>query len=293
MNKRIFVTLSLLAILFSQISLAQENQSKPAPVEIFKKDGEVLKGKILGIKKDTLEFRDADGSIQRIAMKEVRNIDYVDSARIGKDWFEHTNKFRYLFTNPAIPLKKNEIQFGGTYGIITTIQYGLTKRVSIGGGAEIFGGSVSFLNAKVNILNQPKHKLSTGLHYYRLPPDFLETLSGEDHRNLILLSAASTWGNENNHFTVGAGYMYIFKGFLPPTVTVSGTVRLIERLSLVTENWFLFVGQKTNLPVLISLGVRYLHRRGSIDFALFSDDDSRFGEMFPYVAYSSRLGRVH
>src|SRR5690242_14042347 len=115
MNRRIFGPLALLAILFSQISFAQENPSRPAPVEIFKKDGEVLKGKILGIKKDTLEFRDADGSIQRIAMKDVRNIDYVDSTRIGKDWFEHTNKFRYLFTTSAIPLRKNEIQFGGTY----------------------------------------------------------------------------------------------------------------------------------------------------------------------------------
>src|SRR5687768_10824363 len=111
MNKRIFVALSILAILFAKSSFAQENQSKPASVEIFKKDGEVLKGKILGIKKDTVDFKGADGNLQRIPMKIIRNIDYIDSTRVGRNWFEHPNKLRYLFTSTAIPLEKYSVQF--------------------------------------------------------------------------------------------------------------------------------------------------------------------------------------
>jgi hypothetical protein len=283
-----FLTLSLIFQLFAQ------DEPAPVNVEILKKNGEKLRGKIIQIRRDTADFQDnSDGGIYRIPMGDIRNIDYVDQKKsLGSSWFRNPNTLRYFFTSSAFPLEKKSVQLGSTYGFITTVHYGLTDRVSIGGGGDLFGGSVTLLNAKVNVINGAHHKFSAGLHYYRMPKDFIETISGEDVRDLALVTAASTWGNENNHFTLGAGYMYITGGFIPPIVTVGGSVRLIQRLALVTENWFFFVGERTGIPVVLSFGGRYLSRRHTIDFGLFSDHESQFGSVVPYIAYSVKLGRI-
>lgn len=290
--KKIFLLAILILALVA--NLAAQDEARPVKVSIQKKNGEKLTGKIIQIRRDTADFQDdADGGMYRIAMTDIRKIDYIEEKRsLGSSWFTHPNSLRYFFTSSAIPVEKKRVQLGSTYGFITTAHYGLTDRISIGAGGDLFGGSVTFVNAKVNVINGTHHKLSTGIQYYRLPKDFIETYSGEDVRDFALLTAASTWGNQNNHFTLGAGYVYMMGGFAPPIITTGGTVRLIQRLSLVTENWFFFVGERTGIPVVISLGARYLSRRHTIDFGLFSDHESKFDSVVPYLAYSVKLGRM-
>jgi hypothetical protein len=292
MNIKIALLLSFAVIRVYQLE-AQDQPRQKINVEIEKKDDTVLKGKILSIRKDTAVFQDYNGQIQRIAMKEIRNIEYVDTLR-GRShrWFESPNTMRYLLTATAFPLKKNQVILASTYIAINSVHYGISDKISVGGGGDIFTKSVGFLNLKTNIINNRTHRLSAGLTYYRLPSDFIETYSGESVRNMGMITAASTWGNANNHFTIGAGYTYIVKGFLPPIVTLGGTKRIAKNFALVTENWFLFVGQRTGIPVIVSLGMRYLSKRSSLDLAFFSDHKSvSQGAVIPYLAYSIKLGK--
>jgi hypothetical protein len=285
------ITLGL--FLLASVPLVAQDTPQPVTVEILKKDGEKIKGKVIQIQRDTAEVHEEEGGILRIPMADIRNIDYLDGrSRLGKDWFPHPNALRYFLTSSAIPMKQNEAMLGSTYLFITTVHYGVSDRVSIGGGGDIFTGSVIVLNAKVNIMNGARHKFSTGLNYFRLPKDFIETYSGEDVRDLAMLSATSTWGNRNNNFTLGTGYMYFRGGFVPPIVTVAGSVRALEQLSFVTENWFLFVGERTGIPVIVSLGARYLGRRSTFDFGLYGSYENRLRIIFPYIAYSLKIGSL-
>lgn len=271
-------------------ALAQEPAPKRVMVEIQKKDATTLKGKLLGIARDTVRFLDADNRERRIAMKDIRNIEYVDSLSVRSQWFDSPNTTRYLLTNSGVPLRKKDIVIQATYVVLASVQYGVSDRVSIGGGTELFTHSTYYLNTKVNLVNHAKYKFSAGASYYRLPKEFLTDVYNDDIRNLGMLTAASTWGGENHHLTLGAGYIVTEGTLTPPIVTLSGTTRIGRHIGLVTENWFLFVGEKqVELPVLLSLGLRYISKRSSLDFALFTDHKFNDLNMFPYVGYALRL----
>jgi hypothetical protein len=238
-------------------------QEGPTPrrvtVEVERKNDTMLKGKLLGIAKDTVRLIDADNQEWRIAMKDIRNIEYIDSLRVRNKWFDSPNTSRYLFTATGLPLKKKEIVLQSTYLFLVSAHYGISNRVSIGGGTEVLSNSTYFLHAKVNLINDANYKFSAGASYYRLPKDFITTVYNEEIRNIGMLTAASTWGNPNHHLTLGAGYIFTEGALTPPLVTLSGTTRLGKHIALVTENWFLFVGEKNvELPVLLSLGLRYI-----------------------------------
>ena len=280
-------------LLLASIPVIGQESPEPVTVEILMKNGEKIKGKVIQIKRDTADVQEDEGRMLRIPMAEIRHIDYLDGrSHVGKNWFVHPNTLRYFLTSSAIPMERNEAMISSTYLFIATVHYGLSDRVSIGGGADIFGGSVVILNTKVNIINGARHKFSTGLNYFRLPGDFIETYSGEDVRDLVMLSAASTWGNMNNNFTLGTGYMYFRGGFVPPIVTVAGSVRALERLSFVTENWFFFVGERTGIPVILSLGARYLGHRSALDFGLYGSYENSLRIIFPYLAFSVKIGSL-
>lgn len=287
--KRLFLFLATL-VLFHNL-MAQEPAPRRVTVEVERKDATTLKGKLLGIAKDTVKLIDAGNREWKIAMKDIRNIEYIDSLRVRNTWFDSPNSTRYLFTATGLPLRKKEIVLQSTYLFLVSVHYGLSSRVSIGAGTEIFSHSTSFLNAKINLVNDARYKFSTGINYYRLPKDFITTVSNEDIRNIGMVYAASTWGVPNHHLTLGAGYMYTGGSFLPPIVTLSGTTRLGKRFGLVTENWFFFVGEHTDLPVLISLGLRYMSKRSAVDLALFSDHEFTDGVIFPYVGYTFKIRR--
>jgi hypothetical protein len=288
--KRAFLTLLFLLplLLFGQ----EEEAPKPVTVEIEKKNGEVLTGRLLGVSKDSVSFVDDHNREYKIAKKDIRNIDYSEKRFKQFRWPGSPNTIRYLLSSTAYPLRKGEVVLGSTYILLTTVNVGLSNRVTLATGGDLFGGSTYFINSKINIIRKPKYMFSTQVNYYRLPSDFLETSSGDDVRNMGMLTAAGTWGNENNHITAGVGYMYTREfGTLPPVVTVSGTLRVLKRFGLVTENWFFFVNERIDFPVLISLGVRYIGNRSTLDLAYYSSDKSLFAEGLPYVAYSIRLGK--
>jgi hypothetical protein len=101
-----------------------------------------------------------------------------------------------------------------------------------------------------------------------------------------IIQGVSTWGNTNNHITLGVGYIIFSNDFLPPVVSFSGCVKLIKRIGLVSENWLLFLGEQFKVPSIVSLGVRYIGNRSTVDIAFFSD--AKFsGELpLPYFSYS-------
>ncbi|HYC84313.1 MAG TPA: hypothetical protein VEB86_03785 [Chryseosolibacter sp.] len=264
--------------------------AKPARVEIIKTDDSVLRGQLLGVKRDTATFRNDQGIESRIPMNEIRKIDYAVTKR-SDYWHDSPNALRYLISPTAWPLEQGEVLWHNTYLILNSIQVGVSDDITIGGGADVFSGNLFFFNAKAHLLSKPTYKFSIALNYFHLPEDFLENVAGDDLRDLGMVYGLGTWGNSNHHFTVGAGYLILKSELLPPIVSVGGTTRFTKNFALVTENWFLFVGQQhVDVPVIISAGIRYIGERSSVDVAFYGDHEFSGEIAIPYFSYSIRLG---
>jgi hypothetical protein len=292
-KKLIIFLLAALPVLFSiTICYGQDTTRKPVKVEIEKKDATVVKGKLMGIAKDSVKLVDEFNRELKIPLKDIRNIEYIDSLRRRGRWFDSPNTMRYFLASTALPLKKKEIAFQATYLFLVSAHYGITDRISIGAGTEIIAQSIYFVNVKYTIADHDKFRFSAGANYYSFSPNTVNVNNtNESVRGLGMLYAAGTWGTVNHHMSLGAGYMYVLGGFAPPLVTLSGTARFAKRFALVTENWFFFVGSRIDLPSLISLGVRYISRRSTVDLAFFNDDEFSLEAGFPYIGYSFKISR--
>lgn len=271
--------------------LGQDAPPERVDVEVETKDSRVIKGKLVGIVRDSVTLLDENNVEHRIAMIEVRNIDYVKGARKTGRWFDSPNTTRYLLASTAIPLRKKEVVLQATYLFLISANYGISNRVSIGAGTDIITQSFYFLNTKVNLVNEGNYKLSTGVHYYRFPRSFFNS-SNQGIRNIGMAYGASTWGNQNSHLTLGVGYIYAGGSFYPPLVTLSGTARFAKHFAFVSENW-LFLGDDSqmDLPLLISLGLRYLNKRSAVDLAFYNDQNLSLGVGLLYLGYTFKFGR--
>lgn len=292
-KKPVLFLLTALAVLYSMsVCYCQDTTRKLVKVEIEKKDATVVKGKLLGIAKDSVNLVDEFNREWKIPLRDIRNIEYVDSLRRRGRWFDSPNTMRYFLASTALPLRKKEIAFQATYLFLISAHYGVTDRLSIGAGTEIISQSVYFVNVKYTLAEHDKFRFAAGAHYYGFAPNVLTAgNTNESIRGFGMLYAAGTWGNANHHMTLGAGYMYVQGAFAPPIVTLSGTARLAKRFALVTENWFFFVGSKIDLPTLISLGLRYISKRSTVDLAFFNDDEFSLEAGFPYIGYSFKINR--
>jgi hypothetical protein len=287
---------SLIILLFAVQDVhgqEEESQAEPVQVELEMKDRRFLKGKVLGVQKDSATFMDGSNNIYRIALSEIKNIHYVDESSVRrKDWFNPPNRNRYLFSSSALPLKKGEIIISNAYLFLHSVQFGVSDKVTIGGGGDLFAGTIGYLTARVNLLKSEKHHFTAGGSLYFFPADLFSNYTNDESVTIGMVSAASTWGDASNNFTLGAGYMYLGNEFLPPIITIGATKRIAKKFGLVTENWALFVGEKTGIPVIISVGARYYTKRSTLDLALFSDSESVFGSFVPYIAYSITVGKL-
>lgn len=266
------------------------SQARPSvPVTIRLKNGSEYQGKMLETKSDSVTLVSASDTL-RIPLREITSIDQMDEKRRSERWDESPNVSKYFFTNSAIPLEQGDFIYHNTYFFLNGVQAGVTDRITVGGGADIFGGSVYYLNAKVALWHKPKYTFSAGVNYFRIPKDIIEEVSGDDIRNLGMVYGAGTWGNTNNNFTIGVGYMFLRSTPLPPIITISGATRFSKRFALVSENWFLFVGEQLNIPALLSGGLRYIGDEWTLDVSAFTDHKFSGEAVLPYVSYSRRLG---
>lgn len=289
LNSERFILLLLLFLVSLSSQGQEETKPRAVPVEIRKKDATQLSGMLMGIEKDSILFRDHANRDYRIALKEIRNIDYVDSLKRRTRWHESPNTIRYLLSPTAFALDKNELVLESAYIFFNSIRYGISDRISVAAGAEVLSRSLYFANVKASLIKKPSYNLAASLNYYYLPPDFLETYYGDDIRNLGMLSAMNTWGNSDHHLSLSAGYLYAQGQFLPPTITVSGTTRLTKHLALVSENWFLFVTDRQRLPIIYSLGLRVIGKQGVFDIGLYRDSVSSESIGLPFVGYTYKM----
>jgi hypothetical protein len=225
-------------------------------------DGTRAIGRVESIQDSRFTFRTTAGVAMEVEIAMVRSLSAVTGTVVnGEFWPTDSNPTRLFFAPTGRSLKKGEAYLGVYEVMLPFVQYGVTDRISLGGGTPLFfggGGDQPFwFTPKVRVLSSQSTDLSVGvLHFVNM-----------GDASVGIAYAVITEGTSDGAVTLGAGYAYASHdrnraGSL--VAMLGGEKRVSRRMKLVTENyWFNGVG-------LVSGGVRFLGERLTVDLGLVS-----------------------
>jgi len=190
------------------------------------------------------------------------------------------NPTRLFFAPTGRSLKQGEATFGVYEVVMPFVQYGITDRISIGGGTPFFFGTgvgqPVWVTPKVQVLKARSTQGSVGVLHLMNMGDY----------NAGIAYGVVTQGSADAAVTIGGGYAYSSEDESrvgAPVVMLGGEKRLSRRLKFVTENyWFSGVG-------LASGGVRLMGDRLSADLGLVSPIGADGFFVFPMVNVAFKL----
>lgn len=210
--------------------------------------------------------------------------------RNGQIWLANPHATRYLFSPTAIPLGKGEGYYQNTYISINSVQIGLSKHFSLGGGVELLtlamGHPIFFVTPRVGFQVAPKVHVGGGMWLGGIPIDGFHTF-GFTYGNVTL-------GTRETNLTLNLGTGFIDGRFARrPIASLSGMHRVGRRLALISENWLVptqrtegYSGynsttnqsthpQKTTYSTygIVSYGIRIFGERMAFDLALINSKD--------------------
>lgn len=227
------------------------------------KDGTRAIGRVESVNGERFTFRTVSGVAMEVNRAMVQAIGPATGHVVnGEFWQTDPNPTRLFFAPTGRALKKGEAYFGVYEILLPFVQYGITDRISIGGGTPLIFGSSDlpfWVTPKVQIYKARSAEVSLGvLHFFNVG-DY----------NLGIAYGVVTAGSADSAFTVGAGYAYERSGEDgddggSPLLMVGGERRVSRRIKLVTENYVFKDGG------LASGGVRFLGERLSVDLGLVS-----------------------
>ena len=225
------------------------------------KDGTRAIGRVESITGDRFTFRTTSGVAMEVDRAMVQAIGPVTGRVVnGEFWPTDPNPTRLFFAPTGRSLKRGEAYFGVYEIFMPFVQYGITDRISIGGGTPLVFGSSDppfWVTPKVQVYKAKSTEVSLGvLHFFNVG-DY----------NLGIAYGVVTAGGADSALTVGAGYAYERSGEDgddggSPLLMVGGERRVSRRIKLVTENYLFHDGG------LVSGGVRFLGERLSVDLGL-------------------------
>lgn len=228
------------------------------------RDGSTHVGRVREVGETEISFETAVATL-RIAVANIRSIEQHPASRMrnGEFWFPNPHGSRLFFAPTGRMLRAGEGYFADHWLFFPSVAYGVTDRLTIGGGLSIFPGTdlseqLLYLTPKVSLPAPAGLRLAAGALIVRVPEDGPESfLAG-------ILYGVGTVGTEDASLTVGLGYGFVEEDLADrPMVVVGGEVRISRRMALLTENW-IFPGVE---DPLISYGLRFFGEKLSVDLA--------------------------
>ena len=272
-------------IVFASAYAQDTTANKRKIYTIRTQSNQTYKGELLGEDEKEMRIKDSNGIETKIPKDQIRKIEIDEITLTGGDkmWIQTPNRTRYLLTPSGYSLRKKEAYYQNTYFFLHNFYYGLTDRITLGGGIETFsffmGRPIFFIMPKVSFPISKNWNAAAGVLYINM-------LGRNESfgRGLGITYGVLTYGSENTNITGGLGYGFVDKEWSKsPMATLSGTVRLSNRVALVSENWIIPDGNKEQY--FISYGVRFMWRRIAFDIAIVQsptlfDTDVLFGIPF-------------
>jgi hypothetical protein len=246
-------------------------------------DGSTLVGRIAAVSADSVTVRTTVGET-RVALVAVRRVIELATGAVRSDgsyWFPNPNATRLLFAPTAYNLRQGEGYFSDYYIIFPGVAYGVTDRVTIGGGVSLIPGAGSsqllYVTPKVGLVQGERGALAVGGLFATVPDLF----DDGDAASFGILYGVGTLGSRENNVTLGLGFGYQggrVSG--DPVVMLGGQTRVARRLALVSENYF---APGAFDSALLSYGARFLGEQLAFDLGFLNRSSDPIFPGFPYV----------
>ncbi len=238
-------------------------------------------GRINKIEDNEIEFITDYGTLI-IPKSRIQNISEIPETEMkkGEYWLPDPNRTRLFFAPTGRMIPKGGGYFADYYLFFPTVNYGVSERVSLGGGFSLLPtgnmkDQIYFFTPKFSLKETDRLSLAAGALVLKVP-DF-----DDDKIPLAsILYGVGTYGTSNFSVTVCFGYGMVGTDFMnKPMVVLGGQKRISKRTTFITENW-LFPEVEN---VLISYGIRFFGEQLSVDFALLNITGSE--AIFPGIPY--------
>jgi hypothetical protein len=271
--KKLIVLLLLTAFTFSQSVTYQENDQQLYSFQL--NDGTKIIGYLYDENDNEIVIQNLDMEILTYSKEILVNIYQVEGiVKNGKLFRKDPNSSVYLFAPSAFPITKAKGFCRDFCLFFPSVNYGLTKHISIQGGLFWYPGmdikSTPYVgNLKINLFHTKRFALAGGLMYVNFPATSKDKIYGAGFGFVT-----GTIGNEYSHASLSSGWGYIqseegWEVMEEPIVVLAGNLRITSFMALVTENWF--YPQVDLDDSLLTISARFFGQQIALDLgAIFS-----------------------
>ena len=239
-------------------------------------------GRLLNVEEGHYIISNEYAGVVEVPIIQVKEITILEDEQMV---VHNPNSTRYFFAPSAIPLEKNGGYYQNAYLLANSVNFGLTRNFTLGGGVVI--PLLFYITPKVGFEVSRNFYLGAGvLAATTLIPDAI--MSGGIPFGVL------TVGNTEDNVSLGAGYGLMwnegdFQQSKYPIITLNGMKRISRRIQLVTENWIVPFEEETagdfyydpngnliqepvstsvDVTLALSLGMRVIvGDRSTVDFA--------------------------
>jgi len=256
---------------------APSDSSRTVNQELLLTDGSRLLGRIEREEGEHIWFRTVAGALVALERAHVRSLAPLAESRPASTEQARPAGTRLFFAPTGRSLRRGQATLGVYEVLLPFVQYGLSDRLSLGGGTPLlFGGGIEhpvWLTPKLQLLDRPNLGVAAGVMHI--------LLMGEDDAGVAY--AVATAGPAARALTVGAGVLYSEES--PKAVLLlGGGYALSPRLTLLSENY------ATDEFGLVSLGLRFTGGSLSADLGMACPIDSDVFFAFPLVNFVWTVG---
>lgn len=280
------ILLVLLSMLMTSIYSQEIKYDEGQNVELITTQGSRIIGQLLSTTDEYVLIKTEYGESQ-VLKSEIKSLNYPET--IVTEILDHEySGSHYFFSPSAFNLKEGQSYYENIGIFLNSYTHGITDNISLTAGGEIasllfgLGVPVLFFTPKVSLpFNNGAFSVSTTI----------VTVPEDDFNSAGFLQGALTIGDLKKNFTISAGLGYTFDdGFESAIVpiTLSGMLPISEKLSLITENWF--VTSNSDTEGIVSLGLR-IHSRTKPNFLTVSlwRPTADIGNFVAYPALSGTI----
>jgi hypothetical protein len=255
---------AFLALFFALSGFGQvikEGIQKDDKVIVETMDGSLIYGFFVEKNASFMVVRSASLDVVTIPIEQIRRIKYVNvmSEVDGNGHpVDYHNSTRYLFSPSGYSLKKGQAYYENIWIFWNSFAYGVSDNFTLSASTELvsilFGKQfpLIFLNAKYSIpFKNDTGAFGINLSYLTLPQNSFASYA--------FLTGSFTVGTRNQNLTVGIGGGFkIENGFRDEVIPlfVSYMGRISQKLSFITENWFILQDDLSRSSGAISAGLR-------------------------------------
>lgn len=294
MQRLVFALVALICLGSAQPGYAQQADSATARRHVLRtRDGSTLVGHVVEETPDSVRFASL-GLVFALSRAQILSLDTLgvshEVAQRGEA-YRDPNRTRLFFAPTARMLRRGEAYFSDSYILLPGIAAGVTSHFTMGGGMSLIPSdnplnNVFYLTPKIGLIDEPNFALATGAVI-----GFAGFKGIDDRdRNFGILYGVGTFGPDDHHLDVGAGWGYAggrISG--DPALMIGGSTRVSRRIALLTENYFV---PSVSDNALVSYGVRFLGKDISVDLAfanLVGENTTFLFPGVPYVAFAVKF----